>query len=217
MAFLDELKTIEATSKQRAEALSILQLLLKDHERKLLARHLEKVYQRLTDEIREFVNGGDFDGEQGKRELTGAYKMPAFIYTDFNFEPPFPNDINEEKVAFALQYKDELRASSRIKIEPIFVLKNEKRCIFGKTVKHEGIVEFQGNSLWFLEELEKKMNADGIQLRSITAPVAKINRIITLSSYKASVECSYTTSAEQGLVLGYEDSSFVTIRYKLIF
>lgn len=217
MAFLDELKTIEATSKQRAEALSILKLLLKNHEKALLERHLKKVYQKLTEEIREFVNGGKFEGKQGERELTGTFKIPAFIYIDFNLEPPFPSDISEEQIALALQYKDELRVSSRIKIEPSFILKKEKRRIFSKTVKREGVVEFQGNSLWFLEELEKLMNADGIQLRSVTAPVAKINRIISLPSYKSSLECSYTTSTENDFVLGYEDSSFITIRYKLVF
>ncbi len=217
MAFLDELKTIEATTKSKEEALTLLSLLLKDNERKLLYKHLQTVYQGVKDEIRRFVTSGEYEGEVGKRELTATYRFESFVYTSFDFEAPYPEGITEEQLKQALAFKDELRVSSKIRIEPSFVLKKEKRSFFKKRTKREGVVRFEENSLWFFEELNRMLLSDGIVLKSITTPIFKINRIVTLPAYDAELECSYTVSDEHDYVLGYEEASFITIKYRLVF
>lgn len=217
MAFLDELKSIETASKNKDELVRVLRELVKIHERTLLKKHLSEVYDALKREIKNAVNSGYVEEVDGEKRLDGTFSFQSYVYMDFDFETPYPDGITSEIVQEAMKHKDEAGLRTRIRVEPDFDLEKKRKIWFQKRYKCTGTVRFKDDSLWFMQELGALMESDGIKLKAITAPISKINRIISLPTPNAEIRCSYIESAKRDYTLGYDDANYITLKYSCKF
>lgn len=217
MAFFDELKTLEATTTEETEAILLLKALIREHKKTLLKNHLDSVYEGLKESIKKKALAGTFDGQEGERRIKGIYRFGAFVPMDLSFVPPYPEGITEKMVKNALKYTDQISIPSRVRIEPSFYLQRQRIIRFGEGVKNAGEAYFEGDSLWFVSELESRMRDDKIKLVSITVPSLKTDRLITLSGSKERVKCSYTVHEDAPNRLNYDDLAYISIRYSIKF
>lgn len=214
MTFFDEIKSLEATSKAQEEMSSLLKILIEQHKRTLLNKHLQAVYEEMKESIRQRITEGTLRRDEDGERLLGSYKFKAYVPMNYDFEPPYPEGVTSRMVKDATRELKGVGTISRVRIEPTLELKKKKSIGFGIRVKYIGEIYFEGDAYDFFESLEKMMNDDGMELLSITAPVVNAGRLVTLS-HRERLKCSYTERAESRHSLTYEELSYITVRFSI--
>ena len=215
MAFFEELKSLEGLGAQNPSG-DFLKKLVQAHKKTLLERHLDAVYNELKDTIRQRAVDGEYDQKDGKKRIKGVFRFKAFVPMDLNFQPPYPDGITQDMVDKAIEEASNASITSRVRLEPSFRLKKTKSLAFGSKIKYEGVISLEGDTYSFFKSLCERMAEDGIKLKSFTIPVPSVGKLVTLSAYDNVDKCSYIEYDRED-TLNYEDLSYVTLKYSIVF